>query len=301
MSPFNYVFLLGALFVSSVVGYHSVLGFVSSFGTSYLFAISLETAKLLVVSFVSRYYTHLSPLHKFFGWLFVACLISVSSFGIFGYLTHDMTSRVLQVQQLTDSYNKAQEDLRTLSTQVQELERLRNAEIERQSAVSTRTDLSKTRDRVFEQFGSQISTLTAKRDAVAASVNKLRNDMNESARHSSTVSNVANVFGIGVNDALLYVAFLVTAIFDPVAVYLFTLYGKSVNIHTQRKEDVALSAYSSYAEQTDLRITELDKQVSLKLEEHAEKVAVALDLANRAHTEAFTHRDEINLLHKQVS
>jgi hypothetical protein len=46
MSPFNYVFLLGALFVSSVVGYHSVLGFVSSFGTSYLFAISLETAKL---------------------------------------------------------------------------------------------------------------------------------------------------------------------------------------------------------------------------------------------------------------
>ena len=137
--------------------------------------------------------------------------------------------------------------------------------------------------------------------AVAASVNKLRNDMNESARHSSTVSNVANVFGIGVNDALLYVAFLVTAIFDPVAVYLFTLYGKSVNIHTQRKEDVALSAYSSYAEQTDLRITELDKQVSLKLEEHAEKVAVALDLANRAHTEAFTHRDEINLLHKQVS
>jgi hypothetical protein len=89
-NSFNTLFLLGALFVSSVVGYHSVLGFVSSFGTTYVFAVSLEIAKLLVVSFVSRYSAHLAPLHKVFGWFFVVCLISISSFGIFGYLTHDM-------------------------------------------------------------------------------------------------------------------------------------------------------------------------------------------------------------------
>lgn len=300
-NSFNTLFLLGALFVSSVVGYHSVLGFVSSFGTTYVFAVSLEIAKLLVVSFVSRYSAHLAPLHKVFGWFFVVCLISISSFGIFGYLTHDMTERVSQLESLTSSMKSTETEVFALNKQITELERLRNTELERQMAVSTKTDLAKTRERVFSQFGSQVDTLTAKRNTASEHLKALQQKVAENSRHSSTVANVAQVFNVSVNTALLAVAFLVTAVFDPVAVYLFTLYGKSVTIKAKDQEDLALEQYVKYTASCDEKFHAFVTQTETALKQQEQTIAEALRLAKEAHVESFTHRDEINAIHKSIN
>lgn len=137
------------------------------------------------MSFVSRYSAHLAPLHKVFGWFFVVCLISISSFGIFGYLTHDMTERVSQLESLISSMKSTETEVFALTKQTTELERLRNNELERQMvAVSTKTDLAKTRERVFSQFGSQVDTLTAKRNTASEHLKALQQKVAENSRYS---------------------------------------------------------------------------------------------------------------------
>jgi hypothetical protein len=182
----------------------------------------------------------------------------------------------------------------TLNKQITELERLRNNELERQMAVSTKTDLAKTRERVFSQFGSQVDTLTEKRNTASEHLKALQQKVAENSRHSSTVANVAQVFNVSVNTALLAVAFLVTSVFDPVAVYLFTLYGKSVTIKAKDQEDLALEQYAKYTASCDEKFNAFVTQTETALKQQEEKIESALKLAKEAHVESFTHRDEIN-------
>jgi hypothetical protein len=86
-----------------------------------------------------------------------------------------------------------------------------------------------------------------------------------------------------------------------VAVYLFTLYGKSVTIKAKDQEDLALEQYVKYAASCDEKFHAFVTQTETALKQQEEKIESALKLAKEAHVESFTHRDEINAIHKSIN
>ena len=235
MLPF---LLLGAaLLLSAATGYFSVLGFIANFGGSLVFAwvgVSLEAGKLVCVSYLYRYWQVTPRALRLLLPAIVACLIAVSSFGIFGFLTSSQSNQLsaaeastLSLQQEQARYASLQQRLVALESQVANLP---------PESIRGRLRLHAAFDEQRKQLDAQLAESQRKLD-------ELSQARQEAQRHGGALLLVSSLTGMSPQAALLALATLVTLVFDPLAIFLFICYNVAVthpevewNIKQRREE-----------------------------------------------------------------
>ena len=235
MLPF---LLLGAaLLLSAATGYFSVLGFIANFGGSLLLVwvgVSLEIGKLVCVSYLYRYWRVTAlPLR----WLLaaiVACLVAVSSFGIFGFLTSSQSSQLAQAENTTASLQQEQARAASLQQRLHALE---------QQVANLPAESIRGRLRLNAAFEAQRLKLEEQLDASLNRTEQLASQHQQATQHGGALLLVSSLTGTSPQGALLALATLVTLVFDPLAIFLFICYNVAVthpevewNIKVRREE-----------------------------------------------------------------
>lgn len=136
---FPYIVAGSAIFISIMAGYFSISGLSKLFSGSMvevaILAISLESAKLVSVVALHRYWSHLSRQIKYFIFFMTFVLVVITSMGVYGFLAHayQVTATAdnieqreiglvkLKIDQFTSRLNDATSEKKQLETTLFEL------------------------------------------------------------------------------------------------------------------------------------------------------------------------------------
>ena len=242
-SSYKILVIISALLISSIAAIFSVTGIAALFSGYYLtVAIMmgvLEFGKIVVASFVSRFWDRLSITLKVYFSIAVIILITITSGGIFGYLS--------------DAYQKTKGNYDIIETQVNLFDKkLQIFNSEKQRYEKQLSDQQKRLDNMYASEDNTNWNITNRIKDNETSVNAINiklNDVNDSisvyeSKKALTQAEttkgelgplkyMANIFDTDMDTIVKYFILLLIFVFDPLAILLFV----SVNV-MNRKENV---------------------------------------------------------------
>lgn len=233
-----FLFLLGlaAFMVASVAAIFSVTGIGMLFSGHFLevsiMAGSLEFSKLMLASFLYRKWDSISKVFKIYQVSALLILMTITSAGIFGYLSDSYQktkSEYVQVDNKIQSYNTKKD---FFNNRKERLISDKNSEIKSKLSNQTRADsltargigISRTRKDILanetriNKYESEISSIEDSVNTINLKINKLKATTMSS--DMGPLIYLSNVFNIPMDDVVKYFIFLLIFVFDPLAVSL---------------------------------------------------------------------------------
>jgi len=212
-----YIFLLGftAATVSLVGATFSISGLAKLFSGApiavMVMAGALEFAKLVSASFLHQNWKRLHPIMRAYLCLAVTILMSITSLGIFGYLSYayqhtssELKATMLQLEYLNTEDRKVQEEITRLQTELDSIPT---------SRVSKRLEMQKEFEPRFDQLRRQSIELQIKMKD--ENLKKLSFQI-----EIGPVVYVAQLFNKNMDDVATWLIILFVFVFDPLAVSL---------------------------------------------------------------------------------
>jgi len=170
---------LGTLLIASAAIYFSVLGLTQTFSETALYwGIAIEVAKLVLASFVYRYWNELKVFNKCIGVFFIGMLMVITSLGISGHILSSMqqndlelSSQGIQVQAVENSVSRTQDRINFLDQRItQSRDRLQAIDEEISQVpnnfVTARRELIQERQPEKDQIQELINELFDEREAL---------------------------------------------------------------------------------------------------------------------------------------
>lgn len=256
----NYIALATALLISGVSAYYSVVGLVTLFSGSFIpvliMGASLETGKLVTVSWLYRHWKETPKLIKGYLLSAIAILMLISSLGIYGFLSK------AHIEQQVTIANTSQTEIEILDNKIS-IQKNTIADIDKRIAViddSIRKmiDSNKTNSALSatESQKKNRELLNTERNVA----NKILSDLlNEKAKKSAEIRKleaevgplkyVAELIFSNANQqqlerAVRLVIIIIIIVFDPLAIVLLIaanhgfVQQKQKEYHTIHKNDV---------------------------------------------------------------
>ena len=265
--------LLTALLLSGVAGYYSVIGLAAIFPGSFwpiiIMGSTLESAKLVTVSWLYRNWKLVPVGMKMYLTSASVILMLITSMGIFGYLSKahlehsaDNAPIVSKVQLLDEKIKVAKENLdanrkiiKQFDEQVDQTMGRSNDEKGIANSVSIRKNQQKERNRIQsenETYQKKIAELNEERLPLQIELQKAESDF-------GPIKYVAElIYGSGEKDivdkAVRLVIMLIMVVFDPLAVLLLIAANMSLQ---ERKEE---NDVENFFKRTRANARELDEE-----------------------------------------
>lgn len=273
-------FLLGfvALCVAFAAAFFSVTGLSKLFAGASLAVIlmagSLETAKLVVASYLHNRWKEISKLMRFYLVTAVVVLIGITSAGIYGFLTsaYQTTADELQIldrqvevielkkdrfQEQLDNYN---EESNQLNQSISSLtEGLSNNQIQYTDSLGNviTTTSSATRTALTEQLENQREQRSSVRQNIEALTDSVTNldvrvlelqQNNEVAAEIGPLKYIAEISGQPMNRIVNWFALLIVFVFDPLAVAMVISFNHALLLDRaeKKKKDVEKGKKKGY-------------------------------------------------------
>ncbi|MBP7845748.1 MAG: hypothetical protein KA116_13155 [Proteobacteria bacterium] len=244
------------LFVASFVIAGTGAAF-SIFGLAQLFAgasasvafmaAALEFAKLVVTGFLYRYWGHIHPPLRAYLSFAVITLVSITSIGIFGYLSN--------------AYQKSSFSLKTQTLQAQSLNEendrvvLQIAELRRFIDEIPRNRMS----RKFEyerKYSPRINELRIKSNALLEEAAQLKLKMLNTQSKIGPIVYLAEAFGKDVDTVVKYLILIFVLVFDPLAVSLVFCLSLAIRLREKyrgNESQISGHAFSSPVDHRKIR------------------------------------------------
>lgn len=212
---FVYILFLSAFMLATAAGYFSVAGLAITYGGSFLAVVALgctiEVGKLTAISFLYRFWTHIGYMLRMTLILMISCVMIVTSFGVFGYLTKANQTDMIGLKQSMASIDLLEEE----GTQL----KARKIQIDQQIAQLSPEDV-KGRIRLNQQFRTEIDNINKRlpeiaRDKAIQSANKIQQQAD-----IGPLVFIAKALGYDVDIATTWFTLLLVAVFDPLAIIL---------------------------------------------------------------------------------
>lgn len=226
-----------ALIISGMAATFSVTGIATLFSGYFLTVAfmmgALEFGKIVVASFLARYWSAISRTLRAYFLIATAVLIVITSAGIFGYLS--------------DAYQKTKGDYTIIEKQVAILDSKKNAYVERKDRLQadrqlemnakrsnqTRADsltsrnqsITRTREDIRENDTKILSLekqISAVEDSISSYDLKIIEIESQNIKGElGPLKYIAGIFDTDMDTAVKYFIFLLIFVFDPLAVILF--------------------------------------------------------------------------------
>ena len=246
----TYLLLINALFLSGIAAFYAVSGLIAIFATAVIpiaiMGTALETAKLVVASWLYRRWNDITKVMKYYFTVSLIILMLVTSMGIFGFLskahldqavpTGEVSSKVY----LLDDKIKYQKDLvaRNQKT-IKQLDDLVEQSIGRttdEKGINAATELRRKQE-------GQRNKLVAEIDKAQSEINKLNNERAPIASQLRKVEAevgpikyiAALIYGDKIDDNLLekavrFVIITIVFVFDPLAVMMLIAWNREMQL-----------------------------------------------------------------------
>ena len=242
MRKFAWITFLTGLALSGVAGFYSVVGLAMIFSGAYwpviVLASMLEVSKLVAVSWMYRYRHLAGYLLRTYFFLAVFVLMSVTSMGIFGYLTraHVESEAGYTTAQLTlDEINQREQALQgqrtTLNTELTALTTQSNTLITGLSnaqkltttngAVTVQRQISTQRAKILDELqkvNAQIGAVQKERIAATTETNKTTADIGPLRYVAQAIYGNDEI--ATVRKAVVWLTGILMVVFDPMAIML---------------------------------------------------------------------------------
>lgn len=253
ISWFLFIIIFAALSIAGTAAFFSVTGIASLFKGHFLsvsiMASVLEFGKLVVASFIYRYWNDINIIFKYYLTISLVVLMIITSAGIFGYLSESYQSTknnytVVENQiSVFDSKkgNFLDKKNRLFNDKNSELLTLKSNRIRLDSLTSKGINITRTRQDIKESE-NKISLLENNITVVEDSINYYNNKI-LLLKNSNTngelgpLKYISTAFNSDMDDVVKFFIFLLIFVFDPLAVSLVIsanfVYSKSVGYKTE--------------------------------------------------------------------
>jgi len=254
--PFLIMITLGTLLIASAAIFFSVLGLVQTFSETALYwGTAIEVAKLVLASFVYRYWDKMETVSKLLGVFFIGLLMVITSLGISGHILSsiqqgdlELTSQKIQVQTVDNQIARTQERIDFIDQRIEQ-GRARLQAIDDEIAqvpntyVTARRQLIQERQPEKDEIQENINALFDERDALFLQLEQAELNRAEMSLETEQIevkvgpiSKVVETFGADAEKAIYIFILIIVLSFDPVAVYL-TISANRVAIDIRAKKE----------------------------------------------------------------
>ena len=229
---FMLLIAVSAMILSTIAAVFSVTG-ISALFSGYALTVgimmsALEFAKVVVASFISKFWKQLTIVFKIYFVVAVMILISITSAGIFGYLTD-------AYQQTKGNYTMVSADIKTFSKKLDifNAERMRyEKQLKDQSSrldtvYANQNDNNQwTANTRITNIDKNIETINVKLTAINDSISVYESKKTQRETELTTgdvgpLKYIADVFGSDIDTVVKYLILLLIFVFDPLAILLF--------------------------------------------------------------------------------
>lgn len=271
---FAYLLALAALLLAGTAAFFSVTGLSKLFSGAatavMVMAGSLEFAKLVVASFLYRYWKDIKTAMKVYMTIAVTVLIFITSAGVYGYLSNAYSSTAGKVQQsigqitilekkkemVEKNIEREKELIENKNKRINTLVQLRNSQENRLDSLykkGWRTSAKQT-EKIIKDANDDINKLSKEVDDVNNKIEKdsqviqdletkiLEAQNNDSNSEAGPLKYIANLTGKDMNSVANFFMLLLVFVFDPLAVLLTISFSvvlrkiDSDNNNEQKKE-----------------------------------------------------------------
>lgn len=207
--------VLVTICISGSAAFFSVYGLAQLFAAAVIPAIimgsSLEAGKLVAASFLYQYWKKIGITLKTYLILAVVGLMCITSVGIFGFLSSayqkdsvDLKNNQQHIEYLTDQKTRDQNRLDNIDGQIKNVP---------ETHITKKIQLIKTLNDEKKNILDDLNKVNTEREQLLST--KLHTEVKV-----GPITFVAKALGKSVDDATLYLIFMIMAVFDPLAVAL---------------------------------------------------------------------------------
>lgn len=250
--------------IALAAAYFSVYGLAYTFSGVFWSVVamgaSLEAGKLVAASYLYRYWDKTHRALKYYLMAGVACLMVLTSTGIFGYLSTGYQQDILPLQQKNEQIKLIEADkaqtqerkkqidaLLTGGAQVTNVNRA-NGTIDPNAARALR-ETTKARESLSKQYRDEQVQVTKHSAELDAQLLVLKQEVLKTEAHIGPITYIAKAFGLPSDDATKYLIFIIIFAFDPMAVALTLATNNALEI--RRKEKAAAVEEAKIVEPDD--------------------------------------------------
>jgi len=239
--------IFGTLLIASAAVFFSVLGLVQTFSeTAYYWGTSIEVAKLVMASFLYRFWDKINYAGRALSILMIAFLMSITSLGIYGHIITSYQEGNLQVESQNIILETEELKLDRIKQKIEntnrqiEMNQNRIAAINDDIArvpdnfVTVRRELIQERRPELNRLESEIAELFDKRETFYDELSAQQQIISDTRIETGVVENkvgpimfVVEALGATGEKAIFWFVLIIVLSFDPAAVAL-TVYSNKV-------------------------------------------------------------------------
>lgn len=245
----NYMLFVTALALSSVAEYYSIMGLTAIFSgavTSIIvMGVTLGVAKVVLTSWLYRNWKETPRLLKSYFIVAIFILMSLTSMGIFGYLSKAHLDQgivsgdaVAQVAILDEKINLEKENINAARKTLSQLDSQVEAALNRSTdtagadkSSSIRRSQSKERTRLIDEISASQRTIASLNEERAPKASELRKVEAEVGpiKYIAALIYEDSTSQNTLEKAVRAIILLIVTVFDPLAVLMFVAYNQSVS------------------------------------------------------------------------
>ncbi len=253
---------ISAASIAFASAFFSIFGLTKLFAATSVISIiimgaSLEAGKLMAISFLYRYYTCISIIFKILLIISIIILMTITSLGIFGYLTEAYQAQSAPVLIVNTQLNMAKITLKSYITRRNSI----NNQISQlpNNYVTARQRLLKTYSGTLEKLNTKIPQL---RKEILSLVNsKSTNEVK-----LGPIFYVARTLNLDPSIVVFWFVLLIIFVFDPLAVMLTVavnvVIGKKLNMSIPKNITKTLNHIHSKPIKRDALINKIQQEIS---------------------------------------
>lgn len=274
MIEFRYLIIFTSLLIAGCAAYFSVYGIGLLFSgatiSAMIMASSLELGKLVTTSWLFRYWNKANLLMKTYMIIAIFALMSITSIGIYGFLTAAFQKSSLEtelsVNKITTFEVQKSEELSKIEATKKSIEKIYNLRSSQEARLNevlnnvliarNPIQLQNIQNQINDQIGDlnkqleneneKLKSYSDKASKIDDSIFKLKME-NSQKKDITTFKFVADQFNTTIQNVVKWFIVVLIVVFDPLAVILLLAY----NI-TTKKED-----YELYKKESSLETSEL--------------------------------------------
>ena len=274
----KYLVGISAIIIAGCAAFFSITGlgilFAGASVSVMVMAGSLEYAKLLTATYLKQKWDTIKGFNKWYLTGAVIILMTITSAGIFGYLSNAFQQQNIKLDQVAREIQVWQNKIDFTNKQIVDLKDDQKGKSNLQNNLSkgnlNNNRLLKSLDKRDAESTKIINKINSLQDSIVvynSKINDIKNANISIEREVGGFRFVAEAFGMSLNNVVKFFIFLIVIVFDPLAIALVIAFNQLVLVKKE-EEEVPLSNpedLKNFVDETvKLRLSEDDLK---KLEE----------------------------------
>ena len=243
----KYLIAIAAFMIAGSAAYFSVTGLAVLFSGAAIavmvMAGSLEFAKLVTATYLKQKWSEIQGINKWYLTISVVILMTITSAGIFGYLSNafqQQNIKLEQVQREIDVWNNKitsnTSQITNLTTQLTNLQQNQGKLLD--NKVNNRLLKSiDNRDKQTKFISDKISSLQDSNVVYNGHINEIKNNNINLEKEVGGFRFVAQAFNVPLNSVVKFFIILIVIVFDPLAIALVIAFNQLILDKDKKEEE----------------------------------------------------------------